>query len=47
MQVGLRLSASDYDRAITLAQKHRVSVSQLMRAALRIAIKKQRTLDEV
>jgi len=41
-----RLSSSDYDRASALAAKHRTSVSAVIRAAFRVAVKQQRTLDE-
>jgi hypothetical protein len=42
----LRMPISDYDRACELAKKHRTSVPDILRAAFRIAVKQQRTLDE-
>jgi len=44
--VGMRLSASDYDKACSLARKNRVSVPAVLRAAFRVATKRQNTLDE-
>ena len=46
VDIHFRLCASDYDRAVTLAQKNRISVPQLFRAAFRVATKRQGTLDE-
>jgi hypothetical protein len=41
-----RLPASDYNKACELARKHHVSVPAVLRAAFRMAVKQQRTLDE-
>ena len=45
VSVGVRLYSSDYDRAVTLARKNRVSVQHVLRSAFRVATKRQDTLD--
>jgi hypothetical protein len=42
----LRLSASDYGKACALAERHRTSVPNILRAALRVVTKQQQRLDE-
>ncbi len=46
VSVGLQLSVSDYDKACTLARRNRVSVPAVLRAAFRVATKRQDPLDE-
>ena len=46
MQCNLRLPVSDYDRVFAAAQKHRVSLADVVRAGIRVAFKQQQRLDE-
>jgi hypothetical protein len=46
VSVSTKIRGADYDKLTRLAESHRISISAIARSAIRLALKRDHSLDE-